>query len=401
MINVNRSTGAIIAIVTVIHALSPLAMQIFLPALPAIRSSFSVTVADTQWVVTGFSVALAVSMLAYGPISDRYGRRRVVLLGLTVFLIGSAISYWAESLEILVLGRIVQAIGVAAGSTMGRAVAADVIPPEELARAVSFMTMGLVMGPMLAPVIAGYLVSSVGWRSIPLLLGAISAVLLLMALKWMPETHKPSKRSTSPTAGNSEPTSGISLFLSPWFAGHLIILVAVQVGVFGFLSASSYLVIDLLGYEPFQFGYVFIYLTCGYLLGNAFSGLGRLKGPGLLACAVCSYGAGAGLMLALALNGVVNLYSIVGPAILLTFANGVSQPQCMAAALSAVPQRRGAASSVTGFSQIMAGGAGFQIVGWLPSGTPVPMTWLICICALVAAIGVATISRKPLPAATG
>ena len=144
---------------------------------------------------------------------------------------------------------------------------------------------------------------------------------------------------------------------------------------------------------------MFTYLTCGYLLGNAFSGWGRLKGPGLLACAVCSYGAGAGLMLAL--SGVVTLYSIVGPAILLTFANGVSQPQCMAAALSAVPQRRGAASSVVGFSQIMAAGVGFQIIGWLPSGTPVPMTWLICICALVAAIGVVTISRKPLAALTG
>ncbi len=146
---------------------------------------------------------------------------------------------------------------------------------------------------------------------------------------------------------------------------------------------------------------MFTYLTCGYLLGNAFSGWDRLKGPGLLACAVCSYGAGAGLMLALALSGVVTLYSIVGPAILLTFANGVSQPQCMAAALSAVPQRRGAASSVVGFSQIMAAGVGFQIIGWLPSGTPVPMTWLICICALVAAIGVVTISRKPLAALTG
>ena len=107
---VNRTTGAIIAIVTAIHALSPLAMQIFLPALPAIRSSFSATVAHTQWVVTAFSVALAVSMLAYGPVSDRYGRRRVVLLGLTVFLAGSAISYWAESLEIPVLGRTTSAM---------------------------------------------------------------------------------------------------------------------------------------------------------------------------------------------------------------------------------------------------------------------------------------------------
>ena len=146
---------------------------------------------------------------------------------------------------------------------------------------------------------------------------------------------------------------------------------------------------------------MFTYLTCGYLLGNAFAGWGRLKGPGLLACAVSSYGAGAGLMLALALNGVVNLYSIVGPAILLPFANGVSQPQCMAAAFSAVPQRRGAASSVVGFSQVMAGGVGFQLIGWLPSGTPVPMTWLTCIRALVAAIGVVTISRKPLHASTG
>ena len=100
-------------------------------------------------------------------------------------------------------------------------------------------------------------------------------------------------------------------------------------------------------------------------------------------------------MLAPALNGVVDLYSIVGPAILLTFANGISQPQCMAAAFAAIPQRRGAVSSVVGFSQIMAGGVGFQIIGWLPDGTPVPMTLLICTCALLAAFGIVTIFRNP------
>ena len=83
-------------------------------------------------------------------------------------------------------------------------------------------------------------------------------------------------------------------------------------------------------------------------------------------------------MLGLSLNGVVSLYSIVAPALLLSFANGISQPQCMAAALSVAPRRRGAASSIVGFSQIMAGGVGFQIVGWLPGGSPTPMTIVIC-----------------------
>jgi len=387
-------TGTIIVIVTVIHALSPLAMQIFVPALPSIRESFSATVADTQWVISGFSAALAFAMLAYGPVSDRFGRRRVVLLGLTVFCIGSAISYWADSLAMLVLGRVVQAIGVAAGSTMGRAVAADVIPPEKLARAVSFMTMALVMGPMLAPVIAGYLVSAIGWRSIPLLLGACSALLLLMAIKWMPETHKPQRGKPSATDGNDGGAVGKSPFLAIGFIGHLTILIAVQVGVYGYLSASPYLVIDMLGYEPFHFGYVFIYLTLGYLLGNAFSGWGALASRGLLACGILSYAIGGGLMLGLVMNGVVNLYSIVGPALMLSFANGISQPQCMAAALSAAPTRRGAASSIVGFSQIMAGGVGFQLMGWLPNGSPAPMTMLICACALTGGVGLIMIFRS-------
>ena len=388
-------TGAIIVIVTVIHALSPLAMQIFVPALPSIRESFYATVADTQWVISGFSAALAFAILAYGPVSDRFGRRRVVLLGLTVFCIGSAISYWADSLAMLVLGRVVQAIGVAAGSTMGRAVAADVIPPEKLARAVSFMTMALVMGPMLAPVIAGYLVSAIGWRSIPLLLGACSALLLLMAIKWMPETHKPQRGKPSAADGNDGGAVGKSPFLAIGFIGHLTILIAVQVGVYGYLSASPYLVIDMLGYEPFHFGYVFIYLTLGYLLGNAFSGWGALASRGLLAGGVLSYAIGGGLMLGLVMNGVVSLYSIVGPAVMLSFANGISQPQCMAAALSAAPARRGAASSIVGFSQIMAGGVGFQLMGWLPSGSPAPMTMLICACALTGGIGLLLIYRRP------
>ena len=391
----DRKTGAIIAIVTAIHALSPLAMQIFVPALPAIREHFSAGVADTQWVISGFSAALAVSMLAYGPVSDRFGRRRVVLLGLTLFCVGSALCYWADSLAMLIFGRVVQAMGVAAGSTMGRAVAADVVPPEKLARAVSFMTMALVVGPMLAPVIAGYLVSAGSWRGIPLLLGICSVLLLLLAIKWMPETHKPAQRTRPAGGGAAGAKPGRSPFLRAWFIGHLTMLTAIQLGVYGFLSASPYLVIDLLGYEPFQFGYVFIYLTCGYLLGNAFSGWERLKGTALLLCAVGCYGLGGGVMLALALNGVFNLYSIVVPAVLLTFANGISQPQCMAAAISAVPERRGAASSVVGFSQIMAGGVGFQIIGWLPGGSPVAMTALISACALVGALGVATIYLNP------
>ena len=386
--------GPIIVIVTVIHALSPLAMQIFVPALPSIRASFSATVADTQWVISGFSVALAFAMLAYGPISDRFGRRRVVLLGLSVFCIGSAISYWADSLAMLVLGRVVQAVGVAAGSTMGRAVAADVMPPEKLARAVSFMTMALVMGPMLAPVIAGYLVTAVGWRSIPLLLGACSALLLLMAIRWMPETHRPEHRTPASAEPGGNVLAGKSPFLTTGFIGHLTVLVAVQVGVYGYLSASPYLVIDMLGYEPFHFGYVFIYLTLGYLLGNAFSGWGVLASRGLLACGILSYAIGGGLMLGLVMNGVVNIYSLVGPAVMLSFANGISQPQCMAAALSAAPTRRGAASSIVGFSQIMAGGVGFQLMGWLPNGSPAPMTMLICACALTGALGLLMIYRR-------
>ncbi len=393
--------GPILAIVTVIHALSPLAMQIFVPALPSIRDSFSATEANTQWVVSSFSAALAFSMLAYGRISDRLGRRRVVLFGLTVFCIGSAISYWADSLGMLIFGRVVQAVGVAAGSTMGRAVAADILPPEKLARGVSYMTMALVVGPMLAPVVAGYLVTAVGWRSIPLLLGACAAVLLLLAIRWMPETHQPAAGMEGGSAAEGDRPARKSPFLTSWFTGHLIVLIAVQVGVYGFLSASPYLVIDLLGYEPFHFGYVFIYLTCGYLLGNAFSGWGVLSSRGLLACGICSYGIGGAVMLGLTLNGVVNLYSIVGPALLLSFANGISQPQCMAAALSVAPRRRGAASSIVGFAQIMAGGLGFQIVGWLPGGSPSPMTMVVCICALLGALGIVMIYRRPLAASMG
>lgn len=390
-----RKTGAIIVIVTIIHALSPLAMQIFLPALPAIRDAFSASVADTQWVISGFSVALAFSMLVHGRLSDRYGRRRVILVGLALFCVGSAISYWAESLSVLVLGRVVQAMGVAAGSTMARAVAADVVPPEKLARAVSFMTMALVVGPMLAPVLAGYLVSTVGWRSIPLVLGGCSVMLLLMALKWMPETYGPVARERARQESENGALSEPSPFLTLGFAGCLTVLIGVQVGVYGFLSASPYLVIDLLGYLPYQFGFVFIYLTGGYLAGTAFSGWGLFKGPGLLLCGVCCYGAGAGLMLGLAVSGVVNLYSIVGPAILLTFANGITQPQCMAAALSVARNRRGAAASIVGFCQIMAGAAGLQIVGWLPAHSPLPMTSVACICALTAAVGLMMIHRRP------
>ena len=209
------------------------------------------------------------------------------------------------------------------------------------------------------------------------------------------ETHQPAKRRKGSSGTEDDWPTRKSPFLSSWFVGHLTVLIAVQLGVYGYLSASPYLVIDLLGYQPFHFGYVFIYLTCGYLLGNAFSGWGLLNSGGLLACGIFSYGIGGAVMLGLSLNGVVSLYSIVAPALLLSLANGISQPQCMAAALSVAPRRRGAASSIVSFSQIMAGGVGFRIVGWLPGGSPAPMTIVICVCALLGAGGLLMIFCRP------
>jgi MFS transporter, DHA1 family, multidrug resistance protein len=385
----------ILAVLTMCNALSPLALQILVPALPSIRNQLGVSLAETQLLLSTFSIALAVSMLAYGPLADRMDRKRLLVFGMITFSLGSLLGYSAGTIQILVAARILQAIGAGAASTITRAIAADTFQGSDLNRAMSAMLFVVVIGPMLAPVVGGYIVETSRWPNIMLLLLGMGGVLGLTAALFLTPSRSTKRDATT---GESYWIKFSAIVGNRIFSTNMATLIAVQVGVYAFISASPYLIIDLLKYSATQYGFVFMYLTMGYMSGNFVSGMvvKKIGGEKLVQIASLVYLFGAVSFLGFAILGIQNLLTIAGPAFLLTFTNGITQPNCGAGALASVEQHKGIAASLSGVGQILAGAVGFQIMGFVQIASAKPLAIVISACSAVAVISARFLS-KPIP----
>jgi DHA1 family bicyclomycin/chloramphenicol resistance-like MFS transporter len=364
----------IVALVAVCGALAPIALQVVVPALPYIRADLQTTIGQTQWVVTAFALSLAVAMLIFGPLSDRFGRRRLLIAGVAVFTAGSLLAWQAQTLEVLIVARAIQAMGAGAGASISRAIAADLFSGTDLARVFAYMTMVIVIGPMIAPLAAGYVADTIGWPNIWLGLALIGVLTTVLAIWGVPET-----------AAVQSTAAGTSGWGAVWGGGSLPLYVAVlvttQIGVYAFISASPYIVVDLLGRSATEYGLYFLYLTIGFIVGTFVStrishriGTDRSIAAGLLlfiaAWAVLAF---------FVLSNRWTALTLFGPGAALALTNGLIQPNCHAAAMNAAGNRKATAASLTGFAQVMAGAAGMQLAGWVQAdgGSPRMMVAVI------------------------
>jgi DHA1 family bicyclomycin/chloramphenicol resistance-like MFS transporter len=386
---------AIIALFTACGAMSPTALQIIVPVLPYIRADLHASIAQTQWLVTAFSIALAVAMLACGPVSDRLGRRPLMIGGMIVFTAGSAMASFAGSLWLLIAARIVQAAGAGAASTASRAMAADLYAGEDLTRVMAFTTMGLVVGPLIGPTLAGALADQAGWASVMVLLFVLGAVVTVPTVLGLPETADMHK---SPGAAIANPLRDWGRMLADRdISLYVAILVATQVGVYAFISASPYLIVEVLHRSATQYGLFFMYITLGYLAGNfAATRIARSTGTDqAVMIGLVIFVIAWGVMAAFVWAGLLSALTLFAPASLLTFANGLIQPNCHAAAISRAGAKRGTAASLTGFVQIMAGAAGFQIMAFAHADSGSPKAMVVVVGAAAASCAVlAVVIRK-------
>ena len=353
-------------------ALGPLAMQIFVPSLPIIQTDFGVSTGAAQLALSLSMVAIAVSTLIYGPLSDRYGRRPVLLAGLALFLVGSAICAAAPSIEILILGRIVQATGGSSGMVLSRAMVRDVYAQEKVASVLATITMAMVVAPMVAPAIGGVLTDLLGWRVIFVFAGAVGVGVLLLVQMRLTET-----RSLPPThAGVSGMLEGFVLLLrSPAFCGYAFAGAFGLAGFFSFLAAAPYLMVNSLGRPPSEYGIAFITISLSFIAGNAVAarcservGQDRMI---LLGCGVALAGI-AGLVV-LSMAGYFSTYTIFGPTMVMVFGHGMALANLQAGALGVYPRSAGTASGLSGFLQMAIAALFAQLVGMLQDGTPYPM----------------------------
>jgi len=381
----------LIIVLAAITALGPMAMQIFLPALPAIQDAFTVSAGRAQLVLSASLAAIAISTLFYGPAADSFGRRPVMVVGLVIFLVGSVICAIAPSISILIFGRVVQAVGGAAGMVLSRAIIRDLYDRETAAKMLAYMVTALVLAPMVAPLIGGVLNDWTGWRSIFVFTGIAGLAALALAYPRVPETLAQPVRDQS-LVGMLR--SFLSLLRVPAFLGYVGQL-SFGLGMFmAFIGAAPFVVVRVLERPPTELGVWLMLMSGGFMAGTFLTariagriGVDRmiLIGSGLAVV----FGA---VMVALVIAGEWTVWAIFLPGAGMAFANGLIMPNAQAAAVSINPRIAGSASGLVSFVQMTMGAIFAQLAGVVQNGTPVPMVVLVTVAAV---LGFASIVLLP------
>ena len=251
-----------------IALITPLAVHLFLPVIPAVKVALGLSDARAQFT---FSIALfgmAFATLFYGSLSDRYGRRPVLLSGLALFLIGSVVSAMAETANALLLGRLVQAIGAGCALTLVRAIARDAYRAEQLVKAIAYLTMFGTLGPMVSPFIGGVLTDMLGWRSVFGFALVAGGAITLTAYMVMVETHPLANRNKN----DESVIQGYVALFSRLRFNAFVLQSGFNTGAFMVMaSASASLMTELLHRPATEFGLYFLLFPVGFFTGNLIS----------------------------------------------------------------------------------------------------------------------------------
>jgi DHA1 family bicyclomycin/chloramphenicol resistance-like MFS transporter len=353
-----------------------LSLNILVPAMPSLVTSFATDPASVQLTVSLYLMGLAVAQLVFGPLSDRFGRRPVVLAGLALASVASTAAIFAAGIAALIVARAVQSLGASTGQTIGRAIIRDLYDREHAASMIGLVTSVVVLMPMAAPLIGGILDTVFGWQSIFVFVALLSITVFLWAVLALPET-----RTLAAPGERSHLLAGMrALGRSPRFLGYALCAGLGSAPFFTFLGGAPYVVVGMLGRTSAEYGLWFFVPSIGFMAGNfAVSRLtGRftidaLIGWGIVltvvGCALCAF-------VYLALPG-WDMATVFLPQIIVGVGNGLLLPTSIAGAVSIRPQVAGAASGMTGFIQMAIGAGAAQLSGHAIAGASDAMPMLL------------------------
>ena len=392
------STGpsfGLAALLTTLVALGPLSTDLYLPALPTLVEAFRTDAARVQLSLSIFLVGFAVAQLAYGALSDRFGRRPVMLGGLALYFVASIGCAFASSIEMLIGARFLQALGACAGPVLGRAIVRDVWGPVEAVRVLAYVSGSMALAPLLGPTLGGFLTIWFGWQANFVLLALFSGLQVVAVWLWLGESNAhPDPAATRPgrMLGNFR-----ILLLDRNYVGYLLAMSFSFSALFAFISGSSFILIGRFGLRPEVFGMCFGLVVAGYLSGSMLSGsLVRRFGGDRLLMIGAWLGALAGLaMWSLELSGIRHLAAVLGPMFVVTVSVGLVMSNAVGRALAPYSKMAGAASALMGFCQMgIAAAAGIFVGHGLESaGSVLPMT--VAVCAMLVPLSFLALVRHP------
>lgn len=378
----------LLALLIAITAVGPLSLNILAPAMPGLIGTLGAGAGTVQLTLSLFLLGMAVSQLVLGTLSDRFGRRPVMLAGLALTVVASFAALAASSVTGLIVARTCQAFGATAGIVIGRAVVRDLYDRDRAASMIGWVTMAMVVAPMIAPLIGGALDTALGWHAIFAFVGLFAAAILVWASFQLPETRKV---ATGEGFAHFLAASG-SLLTDRAFLGYALVAAFNSAMFFTFIGGAPHVVVTIMHRSSAEYGIWFLVISLAYMAGNFAAGRWSAKfGVDFMVragVAVTVAGAAIGILWIL-LEPARGPEVIMVPQMIIGFASGFMLPSALAGAVSVRPQAAGAAAGITGFMQMGLGAATSQLIGHLldgaPTGLPLAAIVLVlCACGLVA-----------------
>jgi len=368
------SSAVVVITLTLLLGIQPISTDLYLPTLPTLQRDLGASVAGVQLTLSALIICFGIGQLVCGPLADRYGRRPVLLVGMTLYTIASVLGASAQSIEWLIGWRALQGAAMAAAVTCGRSIVRDLFQPAEGARVMSRSLGGLGVIAMLAPTLGGVLVQLANWHAALMATALFGAGTLAFLAPRFDETLP--QRNLHATRPRQVLRNWSGVLADPTFRAWTLLLCCTWGGLFFMLAGSSFVFINVLGTSRIAYGLILAAFSGAYIVGT-FACRRLLLRHGLRGAvrrgAAYSLVGGVG-MAALSLAGVTSPWALVLPQMLFNFGHGIHQPCGQSGVVGPFPEKAGTAASVSGFAMMLTAFAIGLWLGHAPAHSVLPVT---------------------------
>ena len=340
------SRAVLIALISALVMLGPFTNNIMVPALPSVATGLNIMFSDAQLILSVFMAGFAAGQLFVGPMSDRFGRKPVLVFSLTLFVLASGLCAIAPDLATLSVARLLQALGASASMSVGRAIVRDSFSSDRIAQVYAYVGTALAIGPIIGPIFGGLIEVGAGWRAIFVFIGGFGALMLLSILILLRETN----RQLMPNATDPGKLLGnyASLLSNRRYMGYVSCNMICYGGIFAFTSCSAYVLIGLLKVSPDTFGFLYAITVGAYGVGTLVASqfTRRMGVNGMIVLGGLIMTISGEIMVILPLLGYFNIWTVVLPFAGFALGTGFVFPNGQAGSITPFPKMAGAASSM-------------------------------------------------------